>query len=829
VERILQEIKYAFRQFRESPGFSVTAVLMLALGIAAATATFSVVEGVLLRPLPFREPGRLVALGDIVEGTGLGNGSGPPVTGPEIRTYAREMHTLESLGGYQPAASYELSGAGVPSQVNATRLSAGVFPTLGLSPVMGRVFTQREDEDSEQVAVLSYSLWQSRLHGDPNVVGAKILLDRKPYIVVGVMPRNFEFPLMPGHLNRSELWVPMSLTTSELTQSGSWGFQIVGRLKPGVTVAQARADADQVALEIERSFPSFIANIKIRAVVRPLQEDTVADARPLIRILFLAVCVVLLIACANLAGLLLVRAIRRRREISVRLALGASTAALLRQNMLESLALSVTGGVLGIALAAIAIRVCVSQLPETLPRISEIGLDWMVVAFALFLALMTGILCSLAPAFAAIRTDLNESLKEGGRGGSAGGGHARLRSTLVVLEIAIALVLVAASGLLLRSFEKMREVAIGFQPEHVLIASYSLPRQQYDSQSAVNGFNDEVLRRLRELPGTEFAGLTTAVPMSGSNGITVFVPEGYVAPQGANMSLATVTLTAGNYFAAMKIPLLRGRVFTEADKDGAPLVVMTNHKLAEHYWPGQDPIGKRLRLGTADVKSPWLTIVGEVADVKQDSPDVETREQYYEPVEQYETSSGQFGQPSDVWGNSGYITVRTTLPPEQMENALRSTVRSLDPQLALAQIQTMEHAVSDSEAPRRFNTAVIAAFAGGAVLLAVLGIYSVIAFSVELRVREIAIRMALGSQRKGIVRLILRSALRLAAIGCVAGVLGALAVSRLMGSLLFQVNPFDPLVLGLAGIAILFLVLTASVLPAIQAASINPTKALRAE
>ncbi len=279
----------------------------------------------------------------------------------------------------------------------------------------------------------------------------------------------------------------------------------------------------------------------------------------------------------------------------------------------------------------------------------------------------------------------------------------------------------------------------------------------------------------------------------------------------------------------MKIPLLRGRVFTEADKDGAPLVVMVNHKLAEHYWHGQDPIGKRLRLGTADMKTPWLTIVGEVADVKQDSPDVETREQYYEPVEQYEISVGPLGGPTDLNGNGGYIAVRTTLPPEQMENALRATVRSLDPQLALAQIQTMQQTVSDSEAPRRFNTTVIAAFAGGAVLLAVLGIYSVIAFSVELRVREIAIRMALGSQRKGIVRLILRSALRLAAIGCVAGVLGALAVSRLMGSLLFQVNPFDPLVLAVAGIAILFLVLTASALPAIQAASINPTKALRAE
>jgi putative ABC transport system permease protein len=829
MERVLREIRYAFRQFRESLGFSATAVLMLALGIAATTATFSVVEGVLLRPLPFRDPGRLVSLGDVLEGTDIGNGSGPPVTPPEISSYTRDTHTFENLGGYT-SVSYELSGAGEPSQVNASRLTAGVFPTLGVSPFMGHVFTQKEDEDSQQVAVVSYSLWQSRLHGDPHVLGAEILLDRKPYIVIGVMPRNFEFPLLPGHLNRSELWVPMSLTQAELTQGvGSWGFQMVGRLKGEVTVAQAQADADHVARETMRNFPSSLASIHISAIVHPLQEDTVADARPLIRILFLAVGVVLLIACANLAGLLLVRAIRRRREIGVRLALGASTAALLRQSMLESLALSVTGGVLGIGLAAIAIRVSISQLPETLPRISEIGIDWTVVAFALLLALMTGILCSLAPAFAAIRTDLNECLKEGGRGGSAGGGHARLRSTLVVVEIAIALVLVTSSGLLLRSFEKMRAVALGFRPEHVVIASYSLPRQQYASQSAVNRFNDELLQRLNQLPGAQFVGLTSALPMSGSNGATGFVPEGYVPPQGANMSLASVTLTVGNYFPTMKIPLLRGRVFTEGDKESAPLVVVINHKLAQHYWPGQDPVGKRLRLGTRDMKSPWLTIIGEVADVKQDSPDVDTQEQYYEPVEQYETSLGPLGAPTDIVGAGGYIAFRTSLPPEKMENAIRSTVRSLDPQLALAQVQTMEQAVSDSEAPRRFNTAVIAAFAGAAVLLAVLGIYSVVAFSVELRVREIAIRMALGSQRKGIVRLILRAAVRLAAFGCLAGVLGSHFVSRVMDSLLFQVNPFDPLVLGFAALALLFLVMAASAIPAIQAASINPMEALRTE
>jgi putative ABC transport system permease protein len=827
MEQLLYEIKHAFRQFRDSLGFSVTAVLTLALGIAATTATFSIVEGVLLRPLPFHDPNRLVALGDRLEGTGIGADSGPPVTAPEIDSYARYTHSFESLGGYQPSG-YEFSGLGEPTQVNASRISFGVFPALGVMPLLGRFFTQEEDENHQHVAVIGFSFWQSRLHGNPQILGTKILLDRQPYIVIGVMPRNFEFPLLPGHLSRSELWVPMSFTPSELTQNGAWGFQIVARLKPGVTVRQAQADADQVAVETMRTFPLFLANIHITAVVRPLQEDTIAEARTLIRILFLAVCVVLLIACANLAGLLLVRAIRRRREIGVRLALGASAGALLRQSMFESLVLSVSGGLIGVAVAAIALRLIINKLPETLPRISEIGLDWTVAGFAMFLALATGVLCSLAPAFAATHTDLNESLKEGGRAGSAGGGHARLRSTLIVMEIAVALVLISVSGLLLRSFEKMREVSLGFRPEHVVIASYSLPQQQYSSQSAVNGFNSELLRRAKELPGTEVVGFASGLPLSGS-GMTAFVPEGYIAPSGANMSLASITLVLGNYFSVMEIPLLRGRVFAEGDREGAPLVVMINEKLAQHYWPGQNPVGKRLRLGTSELKSPWLTIVGEVADVKQDSPDVDTSEQYYEPVEQYKTSLGALGGAADRIAAGGYIVLRSTGSPEQIENALRSTVQTLDSQLPLVQMQTMEQAVSDSEAPRRFNTEVIGAFAGAAVLLAVLGIYSVIAFSVEMRSREIAIRMALGSRREGIVRLILRSALLLALFGCIVGGLASVLVSRMMVSLLFQVKPFDPLVLAFASVTIVLVVMVASAIPTIRGASINPVDALRME
>jgi len=539
--------------------------------------------------------------------------------------------------------------------------------------------------------------------------------------------------------------------------------------------------------------------------------------------------VVLLIACANLAGLLLVRAIRRRREIAVRLALGASAGALLRQAMLESLVLSVTGCGAGLLVADIALRIGVSRLPETLPRINEIGTNWQVVMFALSLGILTGIVCGLAPAFASLRTSVNDSLKEGGRTGSVGGGHARLRSALVVGEIAIALVLLAACGLLLRSFERMRAVALGFRPDHTLVGNYSLPQKQYSTQAQADAFNDELLRRLQQVPGVQSAGLTTFLPAGGSGGASTFIVDGYVPPKGANLNLATPIQIEGDYLRAMGISLLAGRAFTDADTPDTQLVALVNQKFAKHYWPNGNPIGKRFRIGTPETPTPWITIVGEVANIKEYTPDLPDREQWYQPVKQTEKSLGPLGHPTDVNGNFGYIALRTAIPPEQMANSLRSTVSSIDPQLPLTQVQTMEHAVSDSEAPRRFNTAVISAFAFAAVFLAVLGIYSVIAFSAALRVQEMAIRMALGSQRSGILRLVFASAARLGALGCAIGLLGAAAASRLLRTFLFDVSPFDPLVLALAAVSVLLLALLASFLPAHRAASINPMSALRTD
>lgn len=831
MQKLTLDLKFALRQLRNSLGFAITAILMLAFGIGATTAIFSIVEGVLLRPLPFPDSDRLVVLSDHLAGVSLpGGGDEVGVTAPDIRAYARDTHSFAALGGYRDTA-FELSGTGDAAQVNASRLTPGVFSALGVTPALGRVFNADEDEHHQQVTVLSYATWHNRFHADPNIVGTKILLDRKPYIIIGVMPRNFEFPLIPGQLNRSELWVPMSFGPNELAResASNWSYQMVGRLKPGISTAQAESDANRVAKEIMAAYPPEMANLHINSLVRPLQQDTVTQSRSLLRTLFLAVTVVLLIACFNLAGLMLVRAIRRQREVAVRLALGAQASALVRQAVLESLVLSVSGGIVGLVFAAIALQVGKSMLPESLPRVNEISLSWQVVVFALGLAVLTGLFCALAPAFAAIRTNVNSNLKEGGRTGSAGGGHGRLRSTLVVAEIAVALVLLSASGLLLRSFDKMRQVDLGFSPEHVTTAAYSLPFEQYSKQPQIDSFNRELLLKLNQLPGVEAAGLSSMLPSQGVHNNQTFVVDGYNPPPGASMNLATVSHTIGNFFPAMGVRLLRGRFFTDADHAGTQLVMIVNRKMAQHYWPNQDPIGKHVRIGTQQMQTPWITVVGEVSDTQLLSPDNPATEQYYTPLDQAEQDIGALAQPGDLQGAGGYIVLRSALPPEQMENALRATVRSIDPLLPLTEVQTMDQVVSDSEASRRFNTVLISSFAFAAVLLAILGIYSVIAFSVASRVQEMAIRMTLGSQRSAIVRLVIGSGAKLAAIGCAIGLAGAAGASGLLRSMLFGVSPFDPMVLLLAALCVLTLAVAASTLPAFRAASIEPMQALRGE
>ena len=826
---LMLNLRLAVRQLRRTPGFALMVVLTLALGIGATTAIFSMVEGVLLRPLPFHDPARLVTLGDALSGENLAGLEG--VTAPEIQQYTRETGSFSSLGGYQ-GAGYELSGRGEPAQVNATRMTAGVFPTLGVAPALGRIFTQQEDTAHQQVVVLSYSAWRNRFQGDPGILGSKILLDRKPYQVIGVMPRNFEFPLVSGRLNQSELWVPMSFSNDELNSvgaSGNWSYQMVGRLKPGITAGQAQQDAERVAQQVMRNFPPAFKQIQIHAKVTSLKESAVSAGRPLVHVLTYAVLVVLLIACLNVTGLLLVRAIRRRRELAVRLALGASSRALVTGSLLEGILLSGAGGLLGLLLAGFALKIAIPLLPESMPRIEGIHLDLGVVLFALVLAMITGALCGLAPAFAALHTHVNENLKEGGRTGTSGSSHRRLRSALVVTEIAVALVLLAAAGALLRSFQKMRDVNPGYSADHALVAGYNLPQQQYKSQVSIDGFNRSLVERLEALPGTIAAGMVNAVPSNGYSGGSAYLLDETARNQSDKLRVAPWFFTVGDYFRAMGIPLISGRYFTANDKEGAPLVVIVDKTLATRFWPNGDAIGKRLRIGTAGMQTPWATIVGIVADTKLGSPDTPSGEQIYVPAQQFKVMLGSFASPNDTFGNGGYIVLRSALPPEQMTNSLRAAVASLDPQLPLQQLQTMHEALSSTEAPRRFNTSLISAFALGALLLATIGVYAVIAFTVSMRAQEMAIRMALGSRRGQIVRLVLTSGAKLAAIGCAAGLVGALAVSKLLSSMLFNVSATDPLILTTSIAVMLALSLIACIVPAQRAASANLVDALRAE
>jgi putative ABC transport system permease protein len=817
-----QHLRFALRQLRKAPGFTFTVVLPLALGIGATTAIFSLVEGILLRPLPFSNPDRLVLVGDH-----LGGGASTSVTAREIGTYTNAASAFSSLGGYI-TTSYEVSGRATPEQVNGARFTAGVFTALGVRPIIGRVFTQEEEDAHQPLAVISYALWRSRYQRDPDVLGSAIVLDRRPYSIIGVMPRSFQFPLEDGQLDQAQLWVPLSLTPDELSEqhAGFWGYQMVARLKDGVTFSQAAQDADRVARQVMRNLPAAQSAIHIQGDVQSLIEYGVAEVRPLLRTLFLAVSVVLLIACVNVASLLLVRAIRRRSEYAVRLALGARSSVIIRESLFEGLLLGVAGGLLGLAFAAIAIQTTLHLLPDSMPRVDSISLDATVASFALLLALLTGALCSLAPAFAALRTNLTESLKEGGRSGTGASTHTRLRSALVVFEIAIALVLLTISGAFLLSFQKMRAVNPGFRPDHVLIAGYRLPLQQYSTQASSDTFNHAVVDRLSGKPGVLAVGITTAVPASGGFGESGFTIEGEPAADW-KLKFAVFATTYGDYFQVMRIPLLDGRYFTDDDRSNSAPVVIVNRSMATHSWPGQRAIGKRMHVGGPQKGMPWATVVGVVADTKMGSRDEPTDDQWYTPAEQPATLNGSEYTAKLTSPAGGYITLRSTLPPAELTRTLRSAIAEIDPALALQPVQTMDDAVSSVEAPRRFNTSLITAFALGALLLTITGIYAVLAFSVSLRTQEIAIRMALGAQRKGIARLVLIAGAKLGLIGCTLGVLGSLAVSRLVSSFLFEVSATDPF-LYIASVSIMMLLaLLASALPATRAASADPVTVLR--
>ena len=816
---LVNDLRLTFRRFRKNPGFTLTIVLTLALGIGATTAIFSLVEGVLLRPLPFNDPDRLVLLGEH-----LGGRPGMSVRAVEIATYTGSTQAFSSLGGYI-TASFELSGGLRPEEIDAARVNSATFATLGVQPVLGRLFDAGEENSRQQLAVISYSLWTNRFHRDPHVIGASLVLDRKPYQVIGVMPRNFEFPLSLGTLSGTKVWVPLSLTADELSDqnSGFFGYQMIARLKNGVSVRQGAEDTDRVAHQIMSEFPSTMSAIKINGDVEPLRENVVADARPILRTLFMAAVISLLVACVNVSSLLLVRAIRERREFAVRVAIGASSSRIIRESVVEGLLLSVFAGILGLVFAGIAIRVALHYLPASLPRVSSVSIDPLVAGFALLVAVATGVLCSLAPAFAALRTNLISTLKEGAQAGSTS--HTWLRSALVVSEVAIALVLLTVSGMFLRSLQKMLAMNPGFRADHALVAAYQLPLQQYPTNTSVDNFNRAVIDQLSRKPGVSAVAISNTVAVSTSFPLSSYTIEGVSADQW-KLKFAAFNTVYGNYFDAMGIPLIDGRTFDAHDDANAPPVVIVSQSMARDCWPGQSPLGKRMHIGNPRKAYTWQTVVGVVADTRipRDAPG---NDQWYMPMQQPVTINGA-ATPENLSGpSSGYVTMRSALDPDHMIETLRSTIAEIDPLLALQDVRPLDDAISEVEAPRHFNTNLITAFAGGALLLAITGIYAVMAFSVSQRNREIAIRMTLGAQRAGIARMVLLSGGKLALLGCILGVLASLAVSQLVASFLFGVSPTDPLAYSAAVFIMMLLALLASTLPAIRAASADPIKPLR--
>ena len=818
----LHDLRFAIRQLRQSPLFTLTAILTLSVGIGATTAVFSLLEGILLRGLPFSDPARLVLVGDH-----LGGNPGISVTAREIGTYANAASAFSAMGGYI-SDTYELSGEATPEQVHAARFTAGVFPTLGVRPIRGRVFSQKEEDDRQPVAVISYALWLTRYHRDPDILGKSIELDRRVYSIIGVMPRNFEFPLESGRLDQAQLWVPLSLSADELSDqhAGFWGYQIVARVKNGIALSQAAQDADRVAEQFARTLPASQSSIRLQGDVEDLRESDIEDVRPVLRALLLAVTVVLLIACANVAGLSLVRAIRRRREYAVRLALGAGASSVLRETMFEGLLLSISGALLGLAFAAAAIRTALALLPDSMPRIDSISIDAGVAGFAFAIALATGLACSLAPGFAALRTNISETLKEGLQSGTGRSSHTWLRSALVVAEIAIALVLITASAAFLRSFQKMRAVDPGFRADHVVVSGFQLPLKQYATQASADLFSREVLEKLTAKPGVRAAAIASAVPGARTFAKAAYTVEGETASNW-KLRFAAFVSTYGDYFQAMRIPLLAGRYFTDADRPGAPLVMIVNESMAKRCWPGESAIGKHIHPGGPTKSLPWATVVGVVADTKG-SRDLPSMEQWYVPASQPAAIYGADFNGKLTGAAGGYITFRSALPAEQEVHTLRASVAEVDPLLALDQPQPMTEVVSNDEAPRRFNTDLITAFAFAGLLLAVTGIYGVVAFSVALRAQEIAIRMALGEQRVGIVRLVLTAAAKMALLGCGLGLLGSVAASRVISSFLFEVSGTDPLIYGAAVALMLVMTLLASRLPASRAAATDPNTILRA-
>jgi putative ABC transport system permease protein len=814
MQTLLQDLRYGARTLFKHPGFTLIAIITLALGIGANTAIFSVVNAVLLRPLPYREPERLALVQQHFPKLGWYYGG---VSAPELLDYIAYNETFAELAGYD-IVSLNLTGEREPQRLSVARVSANLFSLLGVPPMLGRGFTNEEESvGKSRVVALSERLWRQRFGADPKIVGQTVKLDERPYTVVGVMPARLQFPPTgTAFAEAVELWTPLALTDDEKqARRRDANFKLIGRLKLGVTLEQAQANMVAVAARIEQQHPDiYQGNIRIAATAVSLAGRMAQNVRLALWVLLGAVGLVLLIACANIANLLLARAAARRKEIAVRAALGASARRIVQQSLTESLLLALGGGAVGLLLAVWALDLIIRFGPEDVPRLAEASLDLRVLGFTLLVSLLTGVLFGLAPALQGARLSLTEALNEAGRGaGAAGHKGARVRSALVMLETALAVMLLIGAGLLLNSFVRLLRVPPGFDPEGVLVARTALPAARYPEAERGKAVYQQVLERIAKLPGVQYASVASTLPLTGEWGIGFRIEGGgentYYSANGSWVS--------NDYFRAMGIPLLKGRAFTDEDRTEAPPVVVVNETMARRFWPGEEAIGKRIRWGGWNPQG-GLTIVGVAADVKLTSLTADSPPTVYMPVFQIPRLR-----------RDALFILRTSGDPANLAAALRQAISGVDADLPVYDVQTMKQVVAESVAERRFTMWLLVIFAVAALLLAALGLYGVMSYSVMQRTHELGIRMALGAQVRDVLKLVIKQGMTLALVGVGVGLGAALLLTRLMKTLLFGVSATDPLTFGAIALLLTGVALLACWVPARRATRVDPLVALRGE
>ncbi|MFL6227288.1 MAG: ADOP family duplicated permease [Pyrinomonadaceae bacterium] len=802
-----QDLRYGARVLLKNRAFTIVAVIALALGIGANSAIFSVVNTVLLRPLPYKDPERIVSVDEDNSRHGFPHDTPAPANYIDWRDQNKVFDQMAAIADL----SMNLTGAGEPERLDGRRVSASLFPLLGVEPQLGRWFSPEEDQaGANHSIILSHALWQRRFGGDARIVGKKITMNGYDFEVVGVMPASFQFPT-----REDQFWIPIAFSQREAARRRSHFLEVYARLKDGVTLEQARAEMTTIAARLAQQYPE--ENTDLGAGVVPLQEQLVGNIKPALLVLLGAVGFVLLVACANVANLLLARAAVRQKEIATRVALGASRLRLIRQFLTESLLLAMIGGVFGLLLSVWGVRLLKAFIPENISQAASITVDVKVLAFTLLVSLLTGLVFGLAPATQATKFNLNETLKEGGRDSASGSRGSRIRAALVIAEVALSLVLLVGAGLLVNSFLHLRGVDPGFHTDHLLTMNVVLPAQKYADQAHRSAFYDDLLRRVEALPGVKSAAVASQIPLirqGDSNGIAF---EGRPDPAPGQENIVATRIVSPRYFQTMGIQLLRGRPFGEQDRADAPAAVVVSESMARRYYPGEDPLGKRISFGKPQSPDDWMTIVGIVNDVRQYNLDAEPKPQIYLTYQQ----AGFFAP--------RHLIIATSVEPRGLGSAVRGAVWEIDKDQPVSDISTMEDVLSESIARQRFSMILLAVFAAVGLILAAVGLYGVMSYSVAQRRHEIGIRMALGAQASDVLRMVVGQGLKLVFVGVAIGLIASLALTRVMASLLFGVSATDPTTFAVISLVLVSAGVLACFVPARRATKVDPMIALRYE